>query len=243
MRVQDSPFDARHYGVRVAHLHADVEDDADELDRAVAEARTRELDVLFLRLPDAHGLCGVLARRGQPSIDTLVTSSLGTTRPPLRVSRDVTIEHHARLEAASDLDAVATITAETIRRSHLHADPRLPLERTRRLYAEWARNDVTGRAQRTIIARSGGALVGYIAVLERGRRAIIDLVAVDAATQGRGIGSALLASFVEWIGDRDVIATVGTQADNPALALYKRAGFVATETHFSYHLWLSELPR
>jgi len=137
---------------------------------------------------------------------------------------------------------VAAIAGEAIRTSHLHADPRLPAERTRALYAAWATNDVTGRAQRTIVARAGRALVGYLAVVtapvSAPRTAMIDLVAVAATWRGRGAGASLLAGFIDWIGDRAITATVGTQADNPALRLYARCGFVPTATHVTYHLWL-----
>ena len=42
----------------------------------------------------------------------------------------------------------------------------------------------------------------------------------------------------DWTGARPIAATVGTQADNPALRLYARCGFVPTATHVTYHLWL-----
>jgi GNAT superfamily N-acetyltransferase len=61
---------------------------------------------------------------------------------------------------------------------------------------------------------------------------------VAAASRGRGAGAALIAGFVDWLGDRAITATVGTQADNPALRLYARCGFVPTATHVTYHLWL-----
>ena len=134
------------------------------------------------------------------------------------------------------------ITGEAIRTSHLHADPRLPAERTRALYAAWATNDVTGRAQQTIVARAGRSLIGYLTVVATPATApttaMIDLVAVAAAWRGRGAGAALVAGFVDWLGDRPITATVGTQADNPALRLYARCGFVPTATHVTYHLWL-----
>ncbi|HEX8110750.1 MAG TPA: GNAT family N-acetyltransferase, partial [Kofleriaceae bacterium] len=76
--------------------------------------------------------------------------------------------------------------------------------------------------------------------------AMIDLVAVAAAWRGRGAGARLLAGCIDWLGDwigdrpgdHAHVATVGTQADNPALRLYRRCGFVPTATHVTYHLWL-----
>ena len=241
MRVSDSPFDSTHYDRRVAHLHADAGDGEDALEAALEEARARRVDVLFLRLEDRHSLRPIVERRGTAPVDVLVTSTLTNAILPSR-SPAVALERHASLVRPADVAAVEAITAAAIVRSHLHADPRLPIDRTRRLYAQWARNDVTGRGQQVFVARVAGELVGYISVLVAEARAIIDLVAVQPSWHGHGIGSSLLAGFLEWVAGTQLTASVGTQADNPALRLYARCGFVPSATHFSYHLWLSESP-
>jgi GNAT superfamily N-acetyltransferase len=238
MRVQISPFDSTHYGLHVGRLVRDASDGPGELTAAIEAARRDRFAVVFVRLGDGDPLCGVLERAGHAPVDTLVTSTLGSDRPAIPRNAAITVEHHDRLEDPAAVAAVASITVESMRTSHLHADPRLPAARTRELYAAWARNDVTGRAQRTIVARSERAVIGYLTVLVTPGTAVIDLVAVTASRQGLGVGSALLASFIEWIGDREIAATVGTQADNPARRLYARCGFVPTARHFTYHLWL-----
>jgi GNAT superfamily N-acetyltransferase len=201
---------------------------------------------VFLRLAAEDPLCAV-AERHFTRVDHLVTSTLGTARParaaPAIAAPAIAVEHHDRLGDPGDIEAIAAITSASIQRSHLHADAWLDPEATRRLYAAWARNDVTGRAQRTLLARSAGQVIGYLTVVGGPGTAMIDLVAVTPGWHGRGVGSALLASFIDWIGDRDLVATVGTQADNPALRLYERAGFVPTAHHLTYHLWLEDRAR
>jgi GNAT superfamily N-acetyltransferase len=238
MRVEASAFDSQHYGFPIGKLIAARGDGAGELAEAIEAARRDQLAVVFLRLAAGDPLCAVLDRDGHVPVDHLVTSTLGTARPPLAAPA-IAIEHHDRLDDAADIAEVAAITRASMQRSHLHDDPRLDLEATRRAYAAWARNDVTGRAQRTLLARSDTALIGYLTVVGGPGTAMIDLVAVTPSWHGRGVGSALLAGFIDWIGDRDVVATVGTQADNPALRLYARAGFVPTAHHLTYHLWLA----
>jgi len=242
MQVQDSPFDSQHYQLRIGRLVPQSTDGAAELAAAIDDARANGFDVLFVRVAQHHPMGAVLERAGHAPIDTLVISTLGRPRPkaPVGPVSAITIEHHDRLEDPDEIAEIARITAQSMRTSHLHADPRLPIAGTQELYAAWARNDVTGRAQRTILARAGREPVGYITVLAGPGTAVIDLVAVAPSAQGQGIGSSMLASFIGWIGDRDLVATVGTQAHNPALALYARCGFVPTETHFTYHLWLAE---
>lgn len=236
MKIADSPFDSQHYGRRIGRL---VDATGATLEAMRGAARAAELDLLVVRLAEADPLRAELERAGHAAIDVLVTSTLerGRARPPSELAADITIEQHDQLDAPAELAQIAAIT-DSITTSHLHADRRLPLEQTRRLYAAWACNDARGRAQRTIVARAGGAIVGYVTVLRTETTAVIDLVAVDPAWQGRGVGSAMLGAFIAWIAPQDVPATVGTQATNRALALYRRLGFVPTATHFTYHLWL-----
>jgi GNAT superfamily N-acetyltransferase len=253
MRLAACPFDSEHYGLAIGRLTRDPGDGPSELAAALAVARRECHAVVFLRLTAEDPLRGVLEAAGHTPVDTLVTSTLasrrearrsaGATPEPAPEPRPgpgpgLRIEHHDRLADPADIAAVAAITGEAIRTSHLHADPRLPAERTRALYAAWATNDVTGRAQQTIVARDGHALIGYLTVVATPDAAMIDLVAVAAAWRGRGAGASLITGFIDWLGDRNVLATVGTQAGNPALRLYARCGFVPTATHVTYHLWL-----
>ena len=242
MRVQDSQFDSRYYNLRVAHLHSEPNDGEQDLSRALHDARGQGVAVLFLRLSEPDLLRPIVERRGYSPIDVLVTSQLGRERPKFSTSPEVTITHHDLVEAPEEVAAIEAITAATMRISHLHADPRLPVDGTRSLYAAWARNDVTGRAQRSIVARIGDEVVGYIAVLTKRDHAIIDLIAVADRFQGNGIGSSLLASFIQWVDAVGLSASIGTQAENPALKLYARCGFVPVHRQFSYHLWLAEPP-
>jgi len=254
MRVEASPFDAQHYGLPIVRLVREPGDGPAALDAAISTARRERHAVVFVRLAGDDPLRDALHAAGHAPVDTLITSTLGPERPAIsrsaklapelapglapRLAPGLTIERHARLADPADIAAVAAITGEAMRTSHLHADPRLPADRTRALYAAWATNDVTGRAQHTLVARAGGALIGYLAVVTAPHAAMIDLIAVAAAWRGRGAGAALVGGFVDWIAGRPITATVGTQADNPALRLYRRCGFVPTATHVTYHLWL-----
>lgn len=246
MRLVASPFDSAHYGLAIGRLVRDDGDGPGELAAAIAAARRERHAVVFVRLASDDPLRGALDGDGHAAIDTLVTSTLAA-RPAIPRSRElapeIVIEHRDRLDDPADIAAVAAISGEAMRTSHLHADPRLPADRTRALYAAWATNDVTGRARQTIVARAGRALIGYLAVVATPDTAMIDLVAVAAAWRGRGAGASLIAGFIDWLGglgDPAITATVGTQADNPALRLYARCGFVPTATHVTYHLWLDE---
>jgi GNAT superfamily N-acetyltransferase len=237
MRLVASAFDSEHYGIRVAWAHREAPDDS--LEDTLAAARSERHDVVFLRLVQGDPWCDELARRGQVPVDTLVTSAL--VDGPMTIAHPaIPIEDHATVDVPVDIDAVVAITNATLHTTHLHADPRLPLEKTHALYAAWVRNDLAGRAARTLLARDAEDVIGYLTVVVRDGAAIIDLVAVRPDWHGRGVGSALIASFVRWVREQQLAATVGTQADNPALRLYARCGFVPITTHLTYHLWLEQ---
>jgi len=222
-----SAFDSEVYGVRVGKLAPTVPAD---IDTGLAAARG-QYDVVFVRI-DARAT-DLAARLGAP-LETLVTSQLG--EGPAVPS--------AGVEAVTQLDdaeiaTIAGFTGDAIRTSHYHADPRLPLARTRALYARWMENDLRGRAMATLVVRAASRPVGALTIVSAGEgRVAIDLVAVDPSVQGQGLGSALVGGFISWVRDRGLVGRVGTQADNRALALYQRCGFVPVERAQTYHVWL-----
>lgn len=251
MRVLVSAFDSQQYGLHIGRAMAEPSDRIADLEAAMALAQP-PFDVVFVRTPTESLLDSDLRRRGHAPADVLVTSTL-TDSPEATVvpTSRFAIETHDRVSDHQDLAAIEAISASVLRRSHLHSDPRLPMEITRRYYAAWARNNATGRARQTVLARADQTVIGYLSILHRTPPAtpiaspsadrvqvVIDLIAVDAAWQGQGVGAALLTTLAAWLAARPgAVATVGTQADNPALKLYRRFGYLPTERQATYHVW------
>ncbi len=234
--IEPSAFDSEIYGIPVGRARLETEAD---LDRVMAAAEQARVAVVFARADASAALVPLLARRGVRPLETLVTSMWQPHDLADRtLARAPAVEHHDIL-ANDEADQVATISADAITISHFHADERLARDRTRSLYATWAKNDVTGRAQRTLVVRDGRAIAGFMTVLVRGDLAIIDLVAVAPRHHGKGLGSAMLVSFLDWVRTQGLGARVGTQSENRALALYRRFGFVPTTSDLTYHLWLA----
>ncbi|MBN8892723.1 MAG: hypothetical protein BGP12_05820 [Rhodospirillales bacterium 70-18] len=99
-----------------------------------------------------------------------------------------------------------------------------------------------GEAEHMLLAVAEGAVVGALGLRRRGGRQAhageIGMGIHDAWT-GRRVGTRLLAAAIEladdWLGLRRLELAVYT--DNaPALALYRRAGFVHEGTHRAYAL-------
>lgn len=144
--------------------------------------------------------------------------------------------------APADRDEVLRIAATAFRYSRFHLDPLVPDETANRIKRDWTASYLDGRrGERLWVGRVGGRPAAFLAVLalERDGRSVrrIDLVAVDRAAQGRGIGRALTAFFVErYRGSCDRLE-VGTQIANaPSIRLYERLGFELFASEYVLHM-------
>lgn len=88
-----------------------------------------------------------------------------------------------------------------------------------------------------LVARSGGRVLGYAGIFLVGPEADIQTVAVATHAQGRGIGRMLLAGLVDRARERGAgVLHLEVRADNdPALRLYRAAGFVADGRRRDYY--------
>ncbi|MQT11675.1 GNAT family N-acetyltransferase [Segnochrobactrum spirostomi] len=96
------------------------------------------------------------------------------------------------------------------------------------LFDDYAAHQAAGHL---FVAGSGGTIAGLVVLIDAADHLLLDNVAVDPATQGRGVGRALIA-FAEAAararGHHEVrLYTQEKMAAN--IALYRRLGFV--ETH------------
>jgi dTDP-4-amino-4,6-dideoxy-D-galactose acyltransferase len=140
----------------------------------------------------------------------------------------------------SDAAAVEAVAARCFTFSRFHLDPSIGRERANEIKRQWAGNSCRGRASVVYVAREQGGVAGFLAVLENNlsgkKDAVIDLVGVEPAYQGRGAGLAMSRMFVEQWRDRADRLRVGTQISNiPALRLYEKIGFRVTETSYVLH--------
>lgn len=184
-------------------------------------ARVDAADVRGAQLLEAAGFC---------LVDTNVT--LERSPGPGRVAPGGIDVGPAQREQAESLLAVA---GSCFRYSRFHLDPAIERAEADRVKREWVRSYIEGRRGQELLAASvAGKPVGFLAVLDAADARVIDLVGVASAAQGRGVGGALVAAFVQRYGDS--LLRVGTQVANvPSLRLYAAHGFVPTAAHYVFH--------
>ena len=146
-----------------------------------------------------------------------------------------------REATASDSEVLLGIAASCFRYSRFHLDPAIPAERANAIKRAWMQSYLTRqRGEHVLTAFVDDRPVGFLAVLEtkaKGKSAwVIDLVGVDHAQQGRGVGKALVGAFLVECTKKGALGVVGTQAANlPSLRLYEAMGFRVCETTYVLH--------
>lgn len=138
---------------------------------------------------------------------------------------------------ADERDAVGDLSGRAMTTSRFSLDPGIPEAVAGRVKREWASNCVAGlRGVGVTVVEREGQLAGFLAALDAGGVRVIDLVAVDPAHQGRGVGRALVADFLMRHGPSADGLAVTTQASNgPSLALYESMGFRLSGAAWALH--------
>ena len=172
-----------------------------------------------------------LINAGFRPVGTLVTFrlDLDTAKMPNAVG--------IRSAAGPDQERCADIGGSVLRANRFHTDPRFPEEIASELKADWVRNAFAGRADRILVCDESGKLDGFNLCLWRPPIAVIDLIAVAARAQGKGIASRLIAAMAEIaVGLQLEAIEAGTQMGNaPSFALYESLGFKVTKKQIDYH--------
>ena len=228
--VERLDWDSAHFGVEVGQLRADAERENGGWQDAVAEGRRRGLAVLYARVAaeDLETLAAATAAGWRP-VDVrveldhdLLAASEADDRH--RVLQDAELRA-APAELWSDL---AQLAGGAIGDTRFFRDPLLA-PRARAMYERWAELYAERSTGLCVLAEAQSHPIGFVAAAPGGDGAwAIELVAVDAASQGQGIGAGLVRSAVHALAARDDVrrVDVATQLTNTkAIRAYERSGF------------------
>lgn len=194
---------------------------------------------------DDRGALELLGALGFHEADTLVNMRVaaeelrtGPRAPGIRI-----------LAAKADDEAFFRRVAELNYENRLSREDALDQERVRRLFGEWAANNLKGRMSMNLVALAGEHPVGFISgrltpSRWRGLGAVglIDLVVVDEAARGRGIGRMLTQAGTETLLRDGAMAVELNVAgrNEPAMSLYRNTGFREWLRFIDFTLWLDQ---
>lgn len=201
------------------------------LDEAIADAVRDGAECLYLFV-DAGDLATVEAavRGGARLVD-------------LRVELDGRLQLESsdavptRLATHADRDVLVAQARELASESRFARDPRIRAERVRDMYEVWLDRCL----DEGVVAVPGSRAAGFVGARMDDDVALIELVYVDAASRGQGLGGALIREAVASLAATDV--RVVTQTGNVAAQrLYQSLGLRSRSTIAVLHLWLDERP-
>jgi dTDP-4-amino-4,6-dideoxy-D-galactose acyltransferase len=234
------PWDTAFFGVRVGRVAGHRLTPA-RLRRLRAWCTRQRITWLYFLadLGDARTL-RLAAQGGFTPVDVRVTLARTVAPAPGRDTlraRDIVV----RAARPGDLPALRRIARRAHQASRFFADPRLPRQHARALYAEWIGRSCAGDAAAVFVAAGRRGPLGYVTVhLDRRGQGRIGLLGVAAQAQGQGIGRTLLAAAMSWCRRQGLArVSVVTQGRNlAAQRLYQRGGFVVERMQLWYHRWL-----
>jgi ribosomal protein S18 acetylase RimI-like enzyme len=224
--VLPRPWDSTFFGARIFEAHLG----ADSVEDVVAEAAAAGAECLYLFV-DAGNLAAVEAavRRGAHLVD-------------LRVELAGTMNHQADAALAATRGATPADRRVLLPQAHELAvesrfwrDPRIPPKKVHKMYEIWLDRCL----DEGFVAVPTAHGSGFVGARRDGHVARIDLVYVDAASRGQGLGRALVYEAVAGVGANDV--SVVTQTGNVAAQrLYESLGLRSGNSLAVLHLWLDE---
>jgi ribosomal protein S18 acetylase RimI-like enzyme len=221
-RAWDSTF----FGVRVVEAH--LRDNP--LNEVVAEAARREAECLYLFI-DAGDLESIerAVRNGAQLVDLRVELA-GRLRSETDHSEPPT-----RRATRADREALLPLARELALESRFARDARMPDHRVREMYEIWLDRCLDEGAVAVPAARGAG----FVGTRRDGDVACVELVYVDAASRGKGLGRTLIREAVAAVAASEV--SVVTQTGNVAAQrLYQSLGLRSRGTTAVLHLWLDE---
>ena len=196
-----------------------------ELDDVSAWALEEDIDCVYLRV-DAANLAVVAAavRHGAELVDLRVVME----------STQLTGDARAAVQPAGERDRswLHRASAELARVSRFSRDGRFLPGKVEEMYRIWVDRCLDEGV--VVVAADHSAFVGA----RRGDPPSIDLVYVDPAARGRGLGGSAVLAAARELGSG--AASVATQLGNlDALRLYHRLGFAPVSVTAVLHLWSS----
>jgi dTDP-4-amino-4,6-dideoxy-D-galactose acyltransferase len=161
-----------------------------------------------------------------------------------RVSQNANGRQHegVRVARPADIPALREIARTSHRQSRFYSDSRFPVDLSDDLYAVWIEKSCNGFANTVLVAEFNGEPAGYVTCSVSHSEGQIGLLGVSQASQGNGVGRALVESALNWFASQNVeLVRVVTQGRNRnAQRLYQRCGFLTHSQELWYHQWFQD---
>lgn len=136
-------------------------------------------------------------------------------------------------------DQILNIARKSFRYSRFFNDPNLSERKSPNIYLHWTEGAFLQEGKYFVICVRESNIAGYLLFSSEESYATVELIAVDEAHQGKGVGKALIKAMESFAYDKDINKIkVGTQVNNiPAVQFYSKMGFTYVNCGSIYHIW------
>ncbi len=191
------------------------------LGTVLGKAREWKIECLMTRIDySQHHLIHLLENNGFRLMD--VSVALGTASEKIDPSPPGSGGSLVRPATTEDIPLLKKIARSNFRYSHFHMDPNLSQTKSNELFACWIENDVKGRADKVLLIEDHDQVSGFVTlnIDPNSEEALgfkvgeIDLIAVSAEHQGKGLGRHLVRAGLDWLRPQVQYVEARTQLMN-----------------------------
>lgn len=123
--------------------------------------------------------------------------------------------------------------------SRYYRDKRMPLRIFLSLYHSWIVNSLNGTiASDVLVYVDNGDVLGLLTYKVEKEKVIIGLVSVDYDKSKKGIGTALMQTFLSRFPKGTRIEVTTQRDNNNACRFYEKNGFAQEAQSNTYHIWI-----
>jgi GNAT superfamily N-acetyltransferase len=233
--VQPLEWDSRHFGFAVLHVDAAS---PRALHDATARCRALGARVAYLQLAvDDLPMLDAATSLGFRLVDTRVEYEADETFTPWPAPDAIDA---LRAPSEHELEEVEELARRAAFPSRFLRDEGFPREQAHDLYAQWVRAASRRQLSDLVVGFAAGRPVG-LATIRSGSDdvGLQELLVVDPAHQGRGLGRALLSATVSTLLTRGhVRVVIATQlANSAAIRSLERVGYRLASARHTLHRW------
>ena len=235
------PWDSTFFGFPVARVGAGTMD-GPQCHEAIEWCLAEGVRLLYFLADNDAVIWALAADSGFRPVDIRVEMEYEPSRPTIpSMARTAGIVLREATE--EDLHDLLPVAATAHTDSRFFADPAVPPEKARELFALWLKRSVRHEiADVVFVAAVEGRPVSYISGSLTNGLGSIGLVGVHEEARKRGIGLAMVRHLLEWFRQRGAAKiTVVTQGRNSgSQRVYQRCGFVTQSVRVWFHRWFGQ---
>lgn len=227
------PWDSQFFGRRIARLKRH-ELTAECVGEALAWCLDYAIDCLYYLAPAGDFQTIRLAEKnGFELVDIRVTLTHPLETLPPQGS-------DFRVMEPADIPELSRIAAHGFHGTRFYNDSHFDRDRCGQLYSTWIQKSCEKQSGRVFVVEQNATIAGFIACsLDPSLVGHIDLIAVDALFQRRGLARQLVLASLHYFKNQGMVqASVVTQGQNvKSQKLYQQCGYLVNSLELWYHRW------